>query len=314
MTGVEVQIDHEPASATGHGIPGSFVPIQFDSEDPYGTAQARPAKKTPIFFPIAVVLVLSFVAVAAAALYVRAPIAGAAGAQSFQDFGAGISNATGLRGRLQVRWQGAAQYQIKIEPIDPLQSAGFSYVAANPEPGMLINIRILDSAGYALCTKEVGFSRANGKDLFQNAKDDSGKVISFSAQGILPCTAEQFRQASYWDFNTNFPAIAEQNRLMRQTALERARREEAAKRLADHRPSAGFFAQGDDGAAGYDAGLNVLESRLGRNFLVARPVDRLTANAWVASNALFHYKCDQHSRCTLTGAGGGTTIYGTAMQ
>jgi hypothetical protein len=313
MTGVEVQIDHEQASGTGHGIPGSFVPIQFDSEDPYGTAQARPPKKMPIFFPIAVVLVLAFVAVAAAALYVRAPIGGA-GAQAFQDFGAGISNATGLRGKLQVRWQGAAQYQVKIEPIDPLQSAGFSYIAANPQPGMSIIIRILDATGYALCTKEVGYSSGNGKDVFQNAKDDSGKVVSFSAQGVLPCTADQFRQASYWDFNTNFPTIAEQNRLMRQTAAERARREEAAKRMADNRPGAGFFAQGDDGAAGYDAGLNVLETRLGRNFLVARPVDRMTANAWVANNALFHYKCDQHSRCALTGAGSGTTIYGTAMQ
>ena len=315
MTGVEVELEQGHASSSGHMEPGPYVPIQFDSDDPYGTASARPAKKTPIVLPLAIVFVLASLAVVSATVFVSK---GSKSAPTFQDLGAGISNATGLKGKLQVRWQGSAQYQLKIEPIDPLQSSGFSFVAANPRPGMLINVRILDATGFAVCNKEIVFSpegRAKGsdQDAFQNVKGETGKVVALNAQGTLPCTADQFRQANYWDFSTNFPTLGEQEALMRQTAFERARREAAAKAAAG-RVSSGFLAEGDDGAALYDAGPGVLQTRLGRNFFIAHANDRITATTWAANSSVFHYKCDQHSRCALTRSGGGQTIYVAAVQ
>ena len=48
------------------------------------------------------------------------------------DMGAGIAQASGLRGHLVTRWQqGKTQYMLKMEPLDPRDAAGFSAVAAN---------------------------------------------------------------------------------------------------------------------------------------------------------------------------------------
>jgi hypothetical protein len=302
------------ATALPEEIPGAFVAIDAGYERPQIDEEPADLPKRSLLLPVAIILV-GLIAAAAVAAYISK---NAKSAPAFEDLGAGISNSTGLRGNLQVRWQGSGQYQVKFEPIDPLQSSGFSYVAANPRGLMSINIRILDATGFALCNKEVWFpstggATGDGKDVFQNAKGETGKVTSFSAQGLLPCTEDQFRQASYWDFNTNFPTLAEQDSLMRHTATEKARKE-AARLAMERRSGSSFTAEGYDGATGYDETENVLETRLGRNFVVARATDRSAASAWAESNSLFHYKCDQRSRCALTQAGGGSTIYVTAMQ
>jgi hypothetical protein len=72
------------------------------------------------------------------------------------DLGQGIVNASGLRGHLVTRWlNGKAQYQLKIEPIDPTANAGFAAVTDNPSGPIVINVRVLDSSGFALCGKEI---------------------------------------------------------------------------------------------------------------------------------------------------------------
>ncbi len=72
------------------------------------------------------------------------------------DLGQGIVNASGLRGHLVTRWlNGKAQYQLKIEPIDATADAGFAAVTGTPSGPIVINVRVLDSSGFALCGKEI---------------------------------------------------------------------------------------------------------------------------------------------------------------
>jgi hypothetical protein len=170
------------------------------------------------------------------------------------DLGAGIANASGLRGHLVTRWQNKAQYMLKIEPLDPRENDGFAAVSANPPGPIYINIRLLDSSGFALCGKEIVLhydparssrvsspapknkdeaenlailrqadlervtaqekSREIGNDTFQNVLGSDGAVEGLWAQGDLPCSPDQYKRFDYWDLSTNFPTLAEQDQLL----------------------------------------------------------------------------------------------------
>jgi hypothetical protein len=169
------------------------------------------------------------------------------------DLGAGIANASGLRGHLVTRWQGKAQYMLKIEPLDPRDNEGFATATANPPGPISINIRLLDSSGFALCGKEIDMhydpragranqalpknkseaekaaalhqadfdrasaqekARESGKDVFQNILGSDGAVEALWAQGDLPCSPDQYKRFDYWDLSTNFPTIAAQQQLL----------------------------------------------------------------------------------------------------
>jgi hypothetical protein len=274
-------------------------------------------------------------------------------APAIQDLGSAVSNATGLKGSLNAHWQStSAQYELEIEPIHPLDSAGFSYVASNPPGPLSLHMRLLDAAGYSICGKDVLFpfhsssraeaDRERGQDLLQTKVDDDGKVISLGARGTLPCTQEQYSHVSYWDFSTNFPPLAEQDRLAK-LAADAKRKQDAQKRKllaqgnappegdeqanapqssvnhgADAQgnpPRSNFYMEGDERVTKYDASHNVLETKLGgESFQVTGPAQQATARQWADDHVLFHYKCDQHSDCVLASAGGGETLSATALQ
>ncbi len=78
------------------------------------------------------------------------------------DLGPGIVAADGLRGHLETRWDGNAKtgrlaYKLQIMPMEDRWVPGFSHVVSNPPMPMSINIRLLDSTGFALCGKEIDF-------------------------------------------------------------------------------------------------------------------------------------------------------------
>lgn len=78
------------------------------------------------------------------------------------DLGPGIVAADGLRGHLETRWDGNAKtgrlvYKLQIEPMEDRWGAGFSHVVSSPPLPMSVNIRLLDSTGFALCGKEIDF-------------------------------------------------------------------------------------------------------------------------------------------------------------
>ncbi len=171
------------------------------------------------------------------------------------DLGAGIFKAAGLRGHLITRWSGKAQYQLEIKPLDPQQSAEFAFVVANPPKPLTLTIRILDAAGFTLCSKAILFhfdptrvqsasahsshpvgkaaakaaaeqaelqlqlaqelQREQGKDIFQNQLNADGGIEAINAQGDLPCSAKDYKHIDYWDFATDFPTLEEQDALIR---------------------------------------------------------------------------------------------------
>lgn len=78
------------------------------------------------------------------------------------DLGPGIVAPAGLRGHLVTNWQGNAKsgklaYQLHIEPMEDRWQPGFSRVTLNPPMPISVNVRLLDSSGFALCGKEIDF-------------------------------------------------------------------------------------------------------------------------------------------------------------
>ncbi len=172
------------------------------------------------------------------------------------DLGQGILNASGLRGHLVTRWQDKkAQYQLKIEPIDPRAEDGFALVTGSPTQPISINVRVLDASGFALCGKEILLpfdptktlqnpqlpknkaqadailaqraadtqrmraeegQRESGRDVFQPIAGSNGNIEALWAQGTLPCSPDQYKKFDYWDITSNFPTLAEQKDLLDQ--------------------------------------------------------------------------------------------------
>jgi hypothetical protein len=238
------------------------------------------------------------------------------------DMGAGIAQASGLRGHLVTRWQqGKTQYMLKMEPLDPRDSEGFAAVAANPTKPISINIRLLDASGFALCGKQILLHSGSqhpalGVDVFQNIQGDDGTVEALWAQGDLPCSPDQYRKFDYWDLSTNFPTIAEQEALLGKrppvvavtgspqaiatTAGIRGRRKAAAAKG----PVSMFFFEGDDQISMYEPARAVLTDDSGRSFFIPVKSDQTIAATWAANYAHIHFKCDQRANCALrTGAG-----------
>ena len=322
MTTAEVEVgDAAQIGMVSHAPAGSASGMGYMSLDgqPMAAEYVARSRKGSLLFP-GIIGIFALAAVGFG-LHIFMGKTTLNNANTFQQLGAGISNSTGIRGYLQVRWQdNKAQYQVKMESIDPVENPGFSYLVANPPGPMSINLRVLDITGFALCSKQVNFqatgAKASGDDNFQNILDQDGKVTSTYAQGILPCTADQFRQASYWDFSTDFPTLDKQDALVKKSGIGKARPESDARapqRRAAVRNVTLFTTEGDDRATSYDTSRNVLGAGL-RNFLVTRTGDRTFAENWAGNESLFHYRCDQHGRCTLTHAGGAETILVQVLQ
>jgi hypothetical protein len=290
------------------------------------------------------------------------------------DLGQGIVADAGLRGHLVTQWDGNAksgrvQYQLRIEPIGPVQAPGFAHVAADPQAPLSINLRVLDQSGFALCGKEVLFrfdpksvpvptpasvktqggkkisakeaaaaaqaaaqaalaqaqaqeaDRERGKDLFQNQAGEDGVVSAVNAQGTLPCSPDQYKRAYYWDFTTNFPAVAEQEAMLNPKKEPKPKRESPAQRRvasfrdvgpsksASKRALSAYYLQGDDRVNYFDPAHGVLEGSGGKSFTIASTPDRTIVANWAHNYSLIHYKCDQHATCSLTSAGGTSVVY-----
>lgn len=290
--------------------------------------QRKPASKRASGL---LIILLGLVAVAAVGLFTltQKQFAAAKTAPDTDDMGAGISQAAGLRGHLVTRWeQGKTQYMLKMEPLDPRDAAGFSAVAANPPAPLSINIRLLDASGFALCGKEILLrfappakspdagsqekTREAGKDVFQNIQGNDGSVEALWAQGTLPCSPDQYKKFDYWDLNTNFPTLAEQDALLGrgpgvkgardaklETAALRSRRKAAVKA-----PVSTFYVEGDDQVSMYEPSRALLSDDSGRSFFIPSKSDQAIAATWAANYSHIHFKCDQHANCALrTGSG-----------
>ena len=131
---------------------------QEEFVDPAEKPAAEPPKKKPNFLLIggfgALIIFAIFAFMTVNKPKVDAPPPG--------DMGPGIFAVAGLRGHLDTKWDGNAKtgrlvYQLRIEPMEDRWGAGFSRVTSNPPMPLSVNVRIMDSSGFALCGKEIDF-------------------------------------------------------------------------------------------------------------------------------------------------------------
>jgi hypothetical protein len=78
------------------------------------------------------------------------------------DLGPGIVAVAGLRGHLDTVWEGNGKtgklvYKLRIEPMEDRWGPGFSRATSHAAMPMSVNIRLLDTSGFALCGKEIDF-------------------------------------------------------------------------------------------------------------------------------------------------------------
>lgn len=248
------------------------------------------------------------------------------------DLGQGVSSDSGVRGHLVTSWQDkAAHYKLKIEPINFPEADGFARATAGNTQPLIFDVRILNMVGDAICGKQVvllpaaGGTLPAGADAFKRITGKSGMVEGLWAEGALPCSADQYGRFNYWDFTTNFPTVAEQDRLLgiaprvkaeqaaaapsqSRQAQSAAARAASANQRAQRKPQSSFFQQGDDHATSFEPGRNLLTIGPGKSFVVLRSVDLQTAAAWADDAALVHYTCDQHSVCSLRRSGSAVVV------
>jgi hypothetical protein len=156
-------------------------------------------------------------------------------------------------------------------------------------------------------------TREHGKDIFQNQLTNDGEVTAVNVQGALPCAPDQFKQASYWDMNTNFPTLDQQAGLLTpkaagERASEAAPGGSSRARRPTFRPQEGFVIQGDERVKEYDSSSGTLFVQ-GKTFQVDRRSGQVTATEWANTNTLIHYRCDQQSNCALSAAGGSAILH-----
>jgi hypothetical protein len=258
------------------------------------------------------------------------------------DLGQGVANDSAIRGHLVTHWKDKALYMLKIEPLDPRYSAGFALVTAHPPAPISIHVRLLDSAGTALCEKEIAVGRAGSQpvktqhvaeedrvsgqevDTFTNIIDkDSKKVDALWAEGELPCSADEYKHIDYWALNTNFPTVAEQQRIAtrshdeawdRFSAAERVEREKYLPKPFDKQVPVLFSIEGDERATAFDPARGILVAGPAKSFAIDKKGDQATAANWATNLYLVHFKCDQHGVCAINPAGSSTIIFGRLNQ
>lgn len=71
------------------------------------------------------------------------------------DLGSVTSSAAGLEGHLFIQWDKRLEYRLTFKPSDPDRQAAFALaVAKSPRP-LSIEIRLLDSGAFVLCSKQI---------------------------------------------------------------------------------------------------------------------------------------------------------------
>jgi hypothetical protein len=71
------------------------------------------------------------------------------------DLGWVTSDASGLKGHLLVEWDKQLDYRLRIEPSDANRQAGFALTVAHSPSPLSVQIHLLNSEGFVLCSREI---------------------------------------------------------------------------------------------------------------------------------------------------------------
>jgi hypothetical protein len=252
-----------------------------------------------------------------------------------------ISDATGLKGHLYIKWEKTLQYRLTFETIYPEQQAGFALAVTNPLYPLTFEIHLQDAQGLNLCSREIvlkydarsaaatdanflkmpasrDFARLDAteqereqdKDIFQNQIAPNGQVAAINAQGEIPCSAKAYEKTTQWSFTTNFPSLAEQDEWL---TRQREMRGGEAQGSAAHKKAAAkaavklvpFSIEGDDAIVEFDVRRGVIETS-GRNTFYFDKTSTGSANpVWQEYPVNIHFRCSRSLDCTVMHAGAG---------
>jgi hypothetical protein len=265
------------------------------------------------------------------------------------DLGTADFSAIGLKGHLVTKWSEKAEYRVRFAPIKQEQLASFALLVNSPPRPLSISIHLSDSAGFVLCIKDIvlkfDFLQRQGpasdslrdreeyvmavgnatehqtewerdRDIFHKDLASDGGVEAISSQGDLPCSKDAYRQATHWNFSSNFPTTAEQDALLK-SHVESSKDKEnlPPKPMASHRNSErkanalSGLTEGDDVISGYSVASDCIETSGGLTFFIYKEGEQGNAIMWDAESSRIHYRCDENSMCTLTRAGTGVVLH-----
>lgn len=241
----------------------------------------------------------------------------------FIDLGANNVAPAGLGGRLIVKWDGRAEYELHIDPLVPRQIEGFSAVAGNPPRPFSVNLRLKDGFGSIACQKEILFPsdpaaqadpeqaeslvpvKTVGGDVVQNMAGTDGLINEIVVNGQLPCPAKSYKRLASWDFASSFPPVADQEDWMRHEQgiegnLRRKAAEARAKLLIPRVRPLPAPIEGDDVIVFDNPSKGTVETKAGRLFFLGKDGLRGRAPGWQVFPAAVHFHCDTRANCVLT--------------
>lgn len=283
-------------------------------------AQAAPAAKILMTIGLSGLL-----AIAGFALYSRF---GPGSKVSYLDLGSQRFDSAGLTGRLIARWATSGSYQLYLDPISPAYAANFAAVATDPPRQLSVSIRLLDSAGLAVCEKQILFPApvreqdqsaaeplqapqpSETGDTAENMKGPSGQIAEIDLRGPLPCPEKAFATFKAWDFTADFPAAAEESEWQRQEKAENARKHAGPSVHVERLPGP---VEGEDVIVADNPSHGTVETSGGRVFFLGAGMRNRTAE-WQVFPANIHFRCDKNGICALTRANSNVTLQARLLK
>jgi len=280
-----------------------------------------PARSILTLAALAVVLVL--LAMMALPMMVSKPKPAAL----YFDLGNRRFDPSGLGGRLIVRWEGSAKYQLYVDPLDQEQAAGFQTLAVDPPHPLSVMIQLLDASDMPVCQKEIVLPTSGqpgapvdmtqalmpkttaGGDLVQDMAGADGQVAEITASGPLPCSLQAYDHLASWRFTTNFPTVADQEGPLKkdvQTAQSTAASRPRARSSAGWRVMPVRFQrlsapiEGDDVIVGDNPSRGTIDTSDGREFLIGAGSTRTRSAEWQIFPSAIHFRCEKTGTCVLT--------------
>jgi len=153
--------------------------------------------------------------------------------------------------------------------------------------------------------------REKGNDIFLNQTGSDGQVASLTAEGVIPCSKSAYEKATTWSFQPDFPSLAEQTELLKQSKVQVAVEQKAvARKKKPVKPGAPlrFSVEGDDVIVDYDVSAGILEGSSGQNFYIEKDAGQAIQAVWQNLPARIHYRCEATVGCTLTRDGSGASV------
>jgi len=250
------------------------------------------------------------------------------------DLGTQRFDPAGLGGRLIARWEGSAEYQLSLDPLEQEFIPGFQAVAQNPPRPLSLTIRLRNAEGLVVCQKEILFpppapeeatpdpaqvlqpQKTPSGDTVQNVAGEDGQIAEIAISGGLPCPAKSYTKLVAWDFATNFPTLAEQEDWLKHqklTPAAAAQKARAANRFVgqvQHLPTA---IEGDDVIVGDNPSRGTVETSAGRVFLITTGLHN-RGSEWQVFPAAIHFRCDRNGVCILSRANSHTTLQARLLR